>query len=110
MSSNNGSVPVTIRLGNQDFVLERKRVHVNWLKLDPRNQRLSHALSKEGGARSDDRLHELLWAIDPVKDLYQSVLQNGGLIDDPIVTQEGIVVEGNSRTVVLRELHKKLPG
>ena len=105
----NGSVPVTIRLGNRDFVLERQKVRVDWLKLDASNPRLSHTLTKEGGIASDDRLHELLWAIDPVKDLYQSVLQNGGLIDDPIVTQEGLVVEGNSRTVVLRELHKKYP-
>ena len=109
MASSNGSIPVTIRLGNQDFVLERKMVPIDWLKLDPRNQRLSHALAQEGNAPADARLHELLWSIDPVKDLYQSVLQNGGLIDDPIATQEGVVVEGNSRTVVLRELHKKYP-
>ncbi len=107
--TNNGSVPVTIRLGNQDFILERKVVPIDWLKLDPRNQRLSHALTQEGNTPSDARLQELLWSIDAVKDLYQSVLQNGGLIDDPIVTQEGVVVEGNSRTVVLRELHKKYP-
>lgn len=107
--TSNGSVPVTIRLGNTDFVLERQKVRVDWLRLDSSNPRLSHTLTKEGGTVSDDRLHELLWAIDPVKDLYQSILQNGGLIDDPIVTQDGLVVEGNSRTVALRELRKKYP-
>ncbi len=109
MTSTNGSVPVTIRLGNQDFVLERRLVSVAWLKLDRSNPRLSYALTQEENTPSDARLQDLLWSIDAVKDLYQSVLQNGGLIDDPIVTQEGLVVEGNSRTVVLRELHKKFP-
>lgn len=110
--TNGQSVPIKIRLGNQDFVLERKTVPVDWLKLDPRNQRLSYQLTqlrKEGKKGTDQELHELLWAIDQVKDLYQSVLQNGGLIDDPFVSEDGLVVEGNSRTVVLRELRKKYP-
>jgi hypothetical protein len=102
----------TIRLGDQDFTLERKKVPVEWLKLDPLNPRLSYVLPqlrKEGKLGTDDEIHELLWGLDPVKDLYQSVFQNGGLIEDPIVRENGSVVEGNCRTVVLRELHKKFP-
>jgi hypothetical protein len=101
-----------IRLGDRDYVLERKQVPVTHLKLDPRNQRLSYQLNqlrKEGKAGTDSELHDLLWAMDPVKDLYQSILQNGGLIQDPIVKQDGLVAEGNCRTVALRELHKKFP-
>ncbi len=103
---------LTIRIGDRDFVLERKQVPVSFLKLDPKNQRLSYQLGqlrKEGKLGTDAELHELLWAMDPVKDLYQSVFQNGGLIQDPIVKEDGLVVEGNCRTVVLRELHKKFP-
>jgi hypothetical protein len=105
--------PYTIRLGNQDFTLERKQVPVEWLKLDPTNPRLSYTLvqlRKEGKLGTDAQIHDLLWGLDPVKDLYQSVWQNGGLIEDPIVRETGSVVEGNCRTVVLRELHKKFPG
>lgn len=104
---------ITIRLGNQDFTVERKKVPVTWLKLDPNNQRLGYQLTllrKEGKGNTDQEIHDLLWAMDPVKDLYQSVLQNGGLLEDPFVRNDGVVVEGNSRTVVIRELHKKFPG
>jgi len=104
--------PYTIRLGDQDFTLERKKVAIEWLKLDPLNPRLSYALPqlrKDGKLGTDDEIHELLWGLDPVKDLYQSVFQNGGLLEDPIVRKNGSVVEGNCRTVVLRELHKKYP-
>jgi hypothetical protein len=110
--TNARSAAYTIRLGDQDFTLERKRVPVEWLKLDPLNPRLSYALPqlrKEGKLGTDEEIHELLWGLDTVKDLYQSVFQNGGLIEDPIVREDGSVVEGNCRTVVLRELRKKFP-
>lgn len=103
---------LSIRIGDRDFVLERKQVPVSFLKLDPKNQRLSYQLiqlRKEGKLGTDPELHDLLWSMDQVKDLYQSILQNGGLIQDPIVKGDGLVVEGNCRTVALRELHKKLP-
>ena len=102
----------TMRLGDRDFVLERKRVTVSSLKLDPKNQRLSYLLGqlrKEGKLGTDTELHDLLWGMDQVKDLYQSILQNGGLIHDPIAKGDGLVAEGNCRTVALRELHKKFP-
>jgi hypothetical protein len=102
----------SIRINDRDFTLERKQVPVSFLKLDPKNQRLSYQLGqlrKEGKLGTDSELHELLWEMDPVKDLYQSVYQNGGLIQDPIVKEDGLVVEGNCRTVVLREAHKKFP-
>jgi hypothetical protein len=107
-----GSQQITVRLGNQDFTVERKKVPIGWLKLDPNNQRLGYQLTllrKEGRGNTDEEIHQLLWELDPVKDLYQSVLQNGGLIEDPFVKNDGLVIEGNSRTVVMRELHKKLP-
>jgi hypothetical protein len=105
----NGSTTMSIRLGNQDFALERKLVEVDWVKLDPHNQRLSFKLRTQGIFATDEQLHKLLWKQDSVKDLYSSVLNNGGLIEDPIVRRDGVVVEGNCRTVVMRELHKELP-
>jgi len=58
---------------------------------------------------TDRELHEMLWDIDPVKGLYQSILNNGGLLEDPITYDTGVVVEGNCRIVCLRELCKKYP-
>ena len=105
----NGSTTMSIRLGNEDFALERKSVEVDSLKLDPHNQRLSFKLRIQGTLAKDEDLHKLLWKQDAVKDLYTSVLNNGGLIEDPIIRRDGTVVEGNCRTVAMRELHKELP-
>jgi hypothetical protein len=99
----------TIRLGNRDFELERVKVPVAHLKLDPQNQRLSYLLQRKGGELGDAELQELIWQMDPVKDLYTSIYQNGGLISDPIIKRNGVVVEGNCRTVCLRQLHDRFP-
>jgi|GraSoiStandDraft_55_1057291.scaffolds.fasta_scaffold21913_2 hypothetical protein len=107
--TDNGKVSQTIRLGNKDFELERSRVPVGFLRLDPSNQRLSYLLRRAGGSATDEQLHKMLWDLDQVKDLYNSIYQNGGLIQDPIVRRDGTVVEGNCRTVSLRELHLKYP-
>jgi hypothetical protein len=64
---------------------------------------------KKGLPATDAELHEMLWDIDQVKDLCQSIFQNGGLLEDPIVYGNGTVVEGNCRTVCLRQLCKKYP-
>ncbi len=98
-----------IRLGNKDFELERARVPLSFLRLDPNNQRLSYLLKKKASSATDADLQAMLWEMDQVKDLYNSIYQNGGLINDPIVHRDGLVVEGNCRTVCLRELHKKYP-
>lgn len=108
----NDSVKLNLRIGDKDVTLERKLVPVSFLKLDAKNPRLSYKileLRREGKVGTDNELHELLWSLDPVKDLYQSIYQNGGLIQDPIVKGDGLVVEGNCRTVCLREINKKQP-
>src|SRR2546428_4749310 len=92
METRNGS-KITIRLGNRDFTVRREEWPVSKLKLDPANQRLQYALRKAGLAATDRELHEILWSNDQVKALFQSVFQNGGLIEDPIVRSDGTVVE-----------------
>src|SRR5262249_32639310 len=89
--------------------LERVQVPVDSLRLDPQNQRLSYLLQRAGRQVEDRDLQEMLWQMDPVKDLYTSILQNGGLIKDPITKRAGLVVEGNCRTGCLRKLRDRFP-
>lgn len=97
------------RLGNAEFSVTRELRTVEQLKLDASNPRLGYVLraSKKGPTTSDKDLHKILWELDSVKALYQSVYQNGGLLEDPIIRQDGTVVEGNCRTVVLRQIRQK---
>jgi hypothetical protein len=99
------------RLGNADFEVTRDLWSVENLRLDPTNPRLGYMLRqhKKGPTASDKELHKIIWDLDSVKALYQSVYQNGGLLEDPVVRPDGTVVEGNCRTVVLRQLRQKYP-
>jgi hypothetical protein len=108
--SQNGST-IIIPLGGEMIEVKRELWKVSDLKLDPTNQRLGYMLrtQKKGLPATDQELHKILWDMDQVKDLYQSIFQNGGLIEDPIVNENGVVVEGNCRTICLRELQKKYP-
>ncbi len=106
---NTNGAAMTIKLGNEDFNLRREIRNVSDLKLDPANQRISFKLKKQKVIATDSDLHKILWEMDSVKELYNSIRQNGGLIEDPIVRTDNYVVEGNCRTVALRELHKKFP-
>ena len=98
-------------LAGETFTVKRMLWKVADLKLDPKNQRLGYMLRvhKKGAPATDKELHEMLWDIDQVKDLYQSIYQNGGLLEDPVIYENGVVVEGNCRTVCMRELCKKYP-
>jgi len=108
--SGNSSI-LKFRLGNADFEVSRELWSIDKLKLDPRNQRLGYVLRqhKKAPSVSDKELHKMLWDIDQVKALFQSIYQNGGLLEDPVVRVDGTVIEGNCRTVALRELRKKYP-
>lgn len=99
------------RLGNANFVVSRQLWPVEKLKLDPQNPRLGYLLRqhKKAPTANDKELHRVVWDMDQVKALCQSVFQNGGLLEDPVIRVDGTVVEGNCRTVVLRELKKKYP-
>lgn len=92
-----------IQVSHEDFLVSK-------LKLDPENPRLDYLVrSKLKGDRSDQKLHDLLWSNNSVKELAKSIHQNGGLIVPIVVTKDGTVVEGNCRTVSYRELGKMYP-
>lgn len=109
-ASNNTQI-LRFRLGNADFEVTRDLWSVEKLKLDPTNPRLGYMLRqhKKGPTASDKELHKIIWDLDSVKALYQSVYQNGGLLEDPVVRPDGTVVEGNCRTVALRQIRQKYP-
>jgi len=109
-STQNGTT-LSFPLDGQTFTVKRVLWNVADLKLDPKNPRLGYKLRiyKKGVPGTDKELHEMLWDIDQVKSLYQDIYQNGGLREDPFIRDSGVVVEGNCRTVCLRELCKQEP-
>jgi hypothetical protein len=94
----------TVRVRNEALQLDSVR-------LDPRNPRIANTIALEIKSReaSQAELSDKLWADPDVRELYQQVKSNGGLIERIIVRHDGTVVEGNCRTVVYRKLRQKEP-
>jgi ParB-like chromosome segregation protein Spo0J len=100
-----------------EIVINNARIQVRGMdiplsevQLDQMNPRLANTVSlnyREDEKHLQSQLESILWADRDVKDLYQSVKKNGGLIERIIVRANGVVAEGNCRTVVYRKLHEQ---
>ena len=102
-----------------EVVLAGTRVQVRALdlptdevKLDSTNPRLANTVAlnhlSEGPAMQR-YLEEQLWGDPDVRQLYQSIRENKGLIERIIVRANGVVAEGNCRTVAYRKLRATFP-
>jgi hypothetical protein len=103
-----------------EIILNGRRVRVRCLdlpiekiSLDPSNPRIANTaeLGKLGeGEQLQRGLAELLWKDPDVHSaLYHAVRQNGGLIERIIVRSDGVVAEGNCRTLVYQRLAQAFP-
>jgi hypothetical protein len=102
-----------------ELVLAGTRVQVRALdlpldevELDSTNPRIANTVAlnhlSEGPAMQQ-HLESTLWGDPDVRQLYQSIRENKGLVERIIVRANGIVAEGNCRTVVYRKLRTNFP-
>jgi hypothetical protein len=87
---------------------EIKEMNIFDLKYWHENPRIDSIIKQKfpTGGVTEDNLEQELWALDSVKDLYQDIKQNKGLIDE-ILVKGNQVLEGNSRLCAYKQLHKK---
>jgi hypothetical protein len=101
-----------ITLGGTRVQVRGQDLELAAVKLDPTNPRVANTVlvsSFGEGDKLQAALTKLLWDDPDVHALYQSVLQNKGLVERIIVRHDGVVAEGNCRTVVYRKLRENHP-
>lgn len=100
----------TLILRKRKIAVELTELPQSQLRFYLENPRLYTLVRSEGRDPTQDEVEETLSRMDHVKQLAQSIKENGGLID-PVVVQGGtnIVLEGNSRLAAYRLLAKKDP-
>ena len=76
------------------------------IRLDPENPRFRDILLLGGKSYTDKELEEQIWQEDDTKDLFNAIKASKGLQEQPLITKDGIVKEGNRRIVCLRKLRK----
>jgi hypothetical protein len=101
---------IEVPIGETSLEIRRELRAVDDLRLDPDNPRVASMLPRRGRRRpSQEELERRLWNLPQVRALAQSILQNGGLLEDPVARHDGTLVEGNCRTVALRHLRREHP-
>ncbi|MGH9381828.1 MAG: hypothetical protein ACRD2Z_14615 [Thermoanaerobaculia bacterium] len=102
---------IQVPLGEASLEIRRELWPVRELRLDPDNPRLTSLLPPSAHRRkpAQRELQRRLWNLPQVRALAKSILQNGGLLEDPLVRHDGTLVEGNCRTVALRALQREHP-
>ena len=101
-----------ITLGGTRVQVRGQELDLPVVKLDPTNPRVANTVLVSAFGEGDvlqSFLTKLLWDDPDVHALYQSVLQNKGLVERIIVRHDGTVAEGNCRTVVYRKLAENHP-
>lgn len=77
---------------------------VDKLRLDPTNPRFGHVED----TFTEKKMEELIWNEDETKDLYREILASKGLQESLIIKPDGLVVEGNRRTVCLKKIKEQI--
>lgn len=90
----------------------RQSIAVKDCELDPSNPRIQYLIGQRASSVQENELDALIWEKDAVKNLSQSILQNGGVYEALIVQRVNgkfRVREGNCRTVGCRHLQEQYP-
>lgn len=100
-----------ILVENEAVALERRRMPLDQIHLDPSNPRIQHAVKQRGksGVLSQDELCTLILEQPGVSDLFKTIRDNGGLIEPIYVRSDGRVIEGNCRAASFLRLRKTTP-
>lgn len=95
-------------LGGTTIDVEVTTLSIDELELDPNNPRIQYRLS----LMKDKTLDEVILDLPEVKELRKDIDGNGGVRERPYVqkipgSSKYKVIEGNCRTVCVRDLHRK---
>lgn len=102
----------TITIGKKEFVLKTVMMDQIDLRFYPENPRIHSLVYAENPNPSQEYIQEILCKKEHVRNLKDSIVTNGGLIEPVIVRKvngENIVLEGNSRLAAYRMLASSDP-
>src|SRR5438552_13489307 len=89
-----------------EIVLEARAIET--LRLDADNPRYRHEWVLSGKTFSEKEMEKQIWDDAATRDLFHSIVASRGINEPIIVTDDGLVREGNRRTVCLRKAQERL--
>src|SRR5487761_1399931 len=105
-------MPEYLILQGKQIPYVRQAIPLEKSMLDPKNPRIQYLVGQRAGTVPENELDEMIWEKDAVKNLAQSIFQNGGVYDAVVVQRDQDtfrVREGNCRVVACRHLSEQHP-
>lgn len=94
-----------LSLAGKSTDVSHEDVRIETLRLNPENPRIRFMLSKSNGNRDQASLMALIRAQPGYDEIHKSIRKADGLHDPIIISHDGLVVEGNTRTTAVKALH-----
>ena len=98
----------SITIAGKEIPIQTGFLPVRDLMFYPENPRIYSIICEEDEDPSQEEIFKELSGMEHVKELVQSIKQNGGL-REPIIVRNAMVLEGNSRLAAYRILSAKNP-
>jgi len=103
-------VDTTLTIGKKEISIKEGLFRQTDLMFYPENPRIFSIISGDGYKPTQKEIEQKLSEMEHVKQLVQSIRENGGLTDPIIVRdQDYVVLEGNSRLAAYRILSRNNP-
>src|SRR5437867_10420425 len=97
-----------VSIAGQQIEVALERRPLDSLRLDPDNPRYRHEWILGGQTFSEKDMEKQIWDDQATRDLFHSIVASRGINEPVIVSANGLVREGNRRTVCLRKAHERL--
>ena len=96
---------IEFNVGKRNIKTTFKRISLKKLHFYPANPRISSILIAYKGELTDEKIHDLMDEKQPeaTRSLFR-LIKKDGLINEPVIVYNNLVLEGNTRLWVAREL------
>ncbi len=105
MAATKGS-QVLLTIAGEQVPVSHEAVSIGSLRLNPNNPRIRFLLRHRGGSKAQNGLVALIKEQPGYDSLQKAIRKAGGLHDPVIISHDGLVIEGNSRTTAVLTLHE----
>src|SRR5450756_894230 len=96
---------ISLTVAGTKIDVSHEAVPIGSLKLNPDNPRIRFLLKQTGGKKDPKSLLALIKAQPGYDGLQKAIRKANGLHDPIIISHDGTVVEGNTRTAAVTTLH-----
>src|SRR5438552_13239039 len=97
-----------VSIAGEQIEVALERRPLDSLRLDADNPRYRHEWVLSSKTFTEKEMERQIWEDQPTRDLFHSIVASRGINEPVIISDDGLVREGNRRIVCLRKAHERM--